>query len=95
MPRWTDKNRNPLGKLRSGAGLSQAEVSVKLGIGIHSVVRYESGISDLTIRLAEQMSALYGVPFEEIRKAVAETERPKSKHKNRILNKSDREEEPA
>jgi DNA-binding XRE family transcriptional regulator len=85
MPRWTDEKRNPLGRLRADAGMSQAEASVKLGIGIHSLVRYEAGNSDLSMRLAEQMAVLYDVPFEDIRKAVAETQMPKSEHKNRVL----------
>jgi len=73
MPRWTDAGRKPLAKLRANADLSQTEASVKLGISITTLVRYESGAHDLSIKLGEQMASLYGVTFEEIRAAVAET----------------------
>ena len=73
MPRWMDEERKPLARLRAKAGLSQTEASVKLGTSITTLVRYESGASDLSIKLAEQMATLYGVTFDDIRAAIAET----------------------
>ena len=73
MPRWTDENRTPLAKLRSKAGLSRNQASVKLDIGVNTLGRYESGINDVPMGIAEQMAALYGVTFDELRAAVAET----------------------
>ena len=81
MPRWADEERKPLAKLRAKAGLSQTEASVKLGISITTLVRYESGTHDLSIRLGEQMAVLYGVTFDEIRAAVTEIEAIQTKGK--------------
>jgi transcriptional regulator with XRE-family HTH domain len=69
----------PLAKLRANAGLSQTSASVKLGIGITTLVRYESGTTDLSMGTAEQMAALYGVPFDEVRAAVAKTQAAQAK----------------
>ena len=79
MQRWKDEERKPLARLRSNANLSQTEASVKLGISITTLVRYESGTHDLSIKLGEQMASLYGVTFDEIRAAVAETKAIQSK----------------
>lgn len=75
MPRWTDEQRTPLARLRSQAGLSRNEASVKLGVGFNTLGRYESGMNDVPMGIAEKMATLYGVPFDAIRAAVAETTR--------------------
>ena len=73
MPRWADDERKPLARLRAKAKLSQTEASFNLGISITTLVRYESGTHDLSIKLGEQMANLYSVTFDEIRAAVAAT----------------------
>ena len=73
MPRWTNDDRKPLGKLRAAAGLSRNEAAVQMHIGHSTLQRYEDGTNDLPFSVAEQMAVLYQVPFEEIRQAIRET----------------------
>lgn len=73
MARWNDNDRSPLAMLRVKAGYTQAEASVLMHLGMISLARYESGINDVTFGIGEQMSRLYKVPFEDIRKAVWDT----------------------
>jgi hypothetical protein len=44
-----------------------------LGLGVNTLGRYELGTNDVPMGVAEQMAVLYGVLFDEIRIAVAET----------------------
>jgi transcriptional regulator with XRE-family HTH domain len=73
MPRWPDTEKTPLALLRTQAGLSRNEAAVKLSIGFATLGRYETGISDISVSLAEKMASLYNVPFDDIRTAVANT----------------------
>jgi hypothetical protein len=71
MPRWTDSDRTPLAILRTRAGLSRNEAAVKMTVGLATLGRYELGINDVPMGIAERMATLYGVSFDEIRMAVA------------------------
>ena len=73
MPRWTDADRTPLATLRAKRGLSRNEAAVQLSVGLTTLGRYELGANDVPMGVAEQMATLYGVTFDEIRAAVAET----------------------
>jgi transcriptional regulator with XRE-family HTH domain len=75
MPRWTDENRTPLAKIRAKAGFSRNQASVKLDVGFNTLGRYEIGTNDVPMGVAEAMAALYSVPFDEIRAAVAQTKK--------------------
>jgi hypothetical protein len=44
-----------------------------LDIGVNTLGRYESGINDVPMGLAEKMASLYNVPFDDIRAAIADT----------------------
>ena len=74
MPRWTDADRTPLAVLRAKGGLSRNEAAVKLNVGLTTLGRYEIGANDVPMGVAEQMATLYGVTFDEVRAAVAETQ---------------------
>lgn len=73
MPRWNEENRTPLGKVRANAGFSIEKAAVTINISSHSLLRYENGITDLPLRIAEKLCNLYKVPFETIRQAIKET----------------------
>jgi transcriptional regulator with XRE-family HTH domain len=73
MPRWTDEKRTPLAKLRAKANLSRNQASVMLDIGVNTLGRYEIGSNDVPMGIAEKMATIYGVKFEEIRIAIADT----------------------
>ena len=73
MPRWIDTDRTPLAKVRANSGYSMEKAAVAVGITSRTLARYESGISDITMKIAEKLSVLYKVPFEKIRQAVKET----------------------
>jgi hypothetical protein len=44
-----------------------------MGIGLTTLGRYELGTNDVPMGIAEQMAKLYGIPFDAIRAAAAET----------------------
>ena len=73
MPRVNYEDNMPLAKIRVRAGFSQERAAVAIDITGKTLARYEHGVSDVPMRVAEKMSALYRVPFETIRKAVNET----------------------
>lgn len=73
MPRVTYDDSLPLAKIRVKAGFSQERAAVAIDITGKTLARYEHGVSDVPMRVAEKMSALYRVPFESIRKAVNDT----------------------
>ena len=82
MPRWTDEDRTPLARLRSGTGLSRNRAAVDLNISSNTLWRYEAGENDVPMGVAEKMATLYGVAFDEVRAAVTETQTPKAKEGN-------------
>ena len=85
MPRWSDENRTPLARLRTKAGFTREEASAILRIVTMTLYRYEIGKNDIPLGLAEDMSVLYNVSFDELRAAVKET---KELHKEKRSAKS-------
>ena len=75
MARWTNKDRTPLAQLRANVGLTLAEASVLMQLGIVTLSKYERGLTDVPFGIGEQMSPLYKVPFETIRQAVLSTKK--------------------
>ena len=84
MARWDDSERTPLALLRAKAALSRNEAAVKMEVGLTTLARYENGINDVPMGVAEQMATLYDVPFEEIRAAVLETKAIVAKEKQEV-----------
>lgn len=82
MPRWNDADRTPLAQLRNKAGFTRNQASVLLDIALNSLGRYETGQSELPLDIAEDMSTLYNVHFDEIRGACAATRKPSKRHPN-------------
>ena len=70
MPRWTKNDRSPLGNLRAEAGYSRESVASMLGLSLSTMVRYETGITDIPIGIAEDMASLYRVPFDKLRETI-------------------------
>ena len=70
MPRWKDEDRTMLARIRAKSGLSMEKAAISMDITSRTLARYENGINDVPMGIAEKMSSLYGVPFEEIRQAV-------------------------
>lgn len=73
MPRWTKSDRSPLGNLRAEAGYSREAIASALNLSLSTMVRYETGITDIPIGIAEDMATLYRIPFDDLRKAIKET----------------------
>jgi transcriptional regulator with XRE-family HTH domain len=71
MPRWPESEKTQLALIRSKAGFSREEASVRIGVGIATLGRYESGINDVPMGIAEKMAVIYCVPFDDIRAAIA------------------------
>lgn len=77
MPRWSKSDRSPLGNLRAEAGYSRETVASTLNLSLSTMVRYETGSSDIPIGIAEDLAVLYKVPFDTLRKAIKETKMEK------------------
>ena len=77
MPRWTKSDRSPLGNLRAEAGLSREAVASALKLSLSTIVRYETGVTDIPIGIAEDIATLYHVPFDELREAIKATKEAK------------------
>ena len=73
MPRWTKNDRSPLGNLRIEAGYSRESIASMLNLSLSTMVRYETGITDIPIGIAEDMAILYKVPFDSLREAIRAT----------------------
>lgn len=73
MSRWDYEDRTPLAKIRSNTGLNLEKAAVAIGISSKSLARYEHGIHDIPMRIAEKLAMLYRVPFDIIRQAVNDT----------------------
>ena len=74
MPRrWKDEERKPLALLRAKAGFSAEKAAALLGVVMMTLYRYERGLAEIPLSIAEKMSDLYRVPFDEIRLAVKNT----------------------
>lgn len=77
MPRWSKSDRSPLGNLRAEAGYSRETVASTLNLSLSTMVRYETGSSDIPIGIAEDLAVLYKVPFDSLREAIKETKMEK------------------
>ena len=73
MPRWTKSDRSPLGNLRAEAGYSREAVASALNLSLSTMVRYETGVTDIPIGIAEDIATLYHIPFDTLRTAIKET----------------------
>jgi len=80
MPRWTKSDRSPLGNLRAGAGYSREAVAAALKLSLSTMVRYETGSTDIPIGIVEDMATLYNVSFDTLREAIKETKNAKGKN---------------
>ena len=87
MPRWTKSDRSPLGNLRAGAGYSRETVASRLNLSLSTIVRYETGITDIPIGIAEDMALLYKIPFDTLREAIKATKEAHGANTQGILNK--------
>lgn len=75
MSRWNIEDLTALARVRSKSGLSREKAAVLMEISVRTLARYENGDADVPMKIAEKMSELYKVPFEEIRQAVKDTTR--------------------
>ena len=57
---------NKLYRYRKAAGLTQAALAERLGIGSKAVSKWESGASKPTTDMIRKLSALFGIPVEEL-----------------------------
>jgi len=70
MPRWDKEKLSLLARLRTNKGLSREKAAVLMNISGLTLARYENGITDLPMKIADKMTKLYGVQIEEIKNAV-------------------------
>ncbi|GEM_PF-3407785 len=73
MPRWTKSDRSPLGNIRVNAGYTREAIASALNLSLSTVVRYETGVTDIPMGIAEDLATLYSVPFDELREAIKAT----------------------
>ncbi len=70
MPRWPKEDKNPLGQIRTEAGYSREKAAATLDISLSTMIRYETGVTDIPIGIAEAMAMMYKVPFETLRNTI-------------------------
>ena len=73
MPRWDIDKMKPLAAIRTEAGYTMEKAALAAGMTSRTLGRYENGITDIPMRVAERLAELYRVSFEEIHQAVRET----------------------
>ncbi len=73
MPRWNDEDRSALALIRHNAGYTIETAAVAMAITSRTLARYENGVTDIPMSIAEKMSETYKVAFEDIRQAVLKT----------------------
>ena len=73
MGRWKDSDRTPLALLRANANISAEKAAAILGIVMMTLYRYERGVTDIPLGIAEKMANLYKVSFDELRIAAKTT----------------------
>ena len=89
MPRWNDEDRTMLAKIRSQANLSMEKAAILMEVTGRTLARYENGVTDVPMGIAEQMAKLYKVSFEDIRQAILATKKAVgAKTEGRISKKS-------
>ena len=69
MARWNNSDRTPLAILRADAGYSAERAAALLNVVMITLYRYEKGLTDIPLSIAEKMATLYNVPFDKIREA--------------------------
>ena len=79
MPRWTNADRTPLAIIRTNAGFTRTQASVLLDVALNTLGRYETGEGEVPLDIAEDMSTLYKVSFDNIRSACAAVRKKKKR----------------
>ena len=92
MPRWEKEDRTPLAQLRANVGLSREDAASILNIVMMTLYRYEHGITDIPLGIAENMTSLYKVSFDEIREAAKLTKEIQGAKPQGRMNKNKKEE---
>ena len=77
MPRWPRDDKNPLGRMRTDAGYSREKAAASMNISLSTMIRYETGVTDIPIGIAEAMATIYKVPFDTLRNTIKEMKREK------------------
>ena len=73
MAKLKTEDITPLSQLRVNAGFSREKAAHILNIVMMTLYRYEHGINDIPLGIAENMASLYKVPFNDIREAAKAT----------------------
>ena len=87
MPRWEKNDRTPLAQIRTEAGFSRENAASILNIVMMTLYRYEHGITDIPLGIAENMASLYKVPFDTLREAARATKEAQITKSKGKLNK--------
>lgn len=86
MVRMKENNLTPLAELRLKSGISREDASSILNVVMMTLYRYENGMTDIPLGIAENMASLYNVSFDEIRKAAKATKEFKGINANGRVN---------
>ena len=86
MAKMKEDNLTPLAKLRIKSGLSREDASSILNVVMMTLYRYENGITDIPLGIAEDMASLYKVSFNELRDAAKATKQFKGINTNGRVN---------
>ncbi|HPW17982.1 MAG TPA: helix-turn-helix transcriptional regulator [Candidatus Aminicenantes bacterium] len=57
---------NRIRELRAGAGLSQQELALRVGVRRETIVFLEKGKYNPSLRLAHDIAKVFGLPIEEV-----------------------------
>lgn len=87
MSRWKNDDMTPLGQIRLNAGFSREYAASLLNVVMLTLYRYEHGITDIPLGIAESMASLYGVSFDTLREAARTTKEAKGSNAQGRLNK--------
>ena len=90
MPRWKNDDMTPLGQIRLNAGFSREDAASILNIVMMTLYRYEHGITDIPLGIAENMASLYGISFDTLREAARTTKEAQGSNAQGRLNKKKR-----
>ena len=86
MVRMKKDNLTPLAKLRIKSGISREDASSVLNVVMMTLYRYENGMTDIPLGIAENMASLYNVSFDEVRNAAKATKEFKGINANGRVN---------
>ena len=87
MPRWKKEDKTPLSQIRMEAGFSREEAAAILNVVMMTLYRYEHGVTDIPLGIAENMASLYKVPFNDIREAAKATKEQQGVNSQGRINK--------